>query len=211
MDEPVRADKEIPETEKDIMPLHNQLPVICGILFVLFLVITVSLKFFQPRIYLDRDLGIEFVEPHGWSRSISLDKNTVTYTKSKSEVGLNSLIKFDTKLGNPYGSTPLDYMSNGILPQIKYTYELENQAKIHFREQPSKVILNQVEWASISFYINYEDLQIIYVTQRDDQIFILALNSKGPYQREDEEVFFRTLKSVKIYKQERINTLTPSP
>jgi hypothetical protein len=73
---------------------------------------------------------------------------------------------------------------------------------------PQEEIRRGTLWAKFSFLIDYNEFQMIYVTQASDQrLFVLALTSQSSHQKEDERAFYKTLDSLVIKDIEREYTL----
>ena len=152
-------------------------------------------KFSEGPRYVNKAMGYAITGPSRWHMEFSQDRRTVSFKKYKEESFDNAIIKLVLEFGNPYGSSALDYIENGLIPQIKYSYEQGDRAVVHFRTEPHTTIRNGIEWATVSFLLNYDELQTLYVTTADDYVFILAFISKGPYQGRHEELFYQTLDS----------------
>lgn len=134
------------------------------------------------------------------------DKRGVTFHKTKTQNLEKAQIRLNVTYGNPYGISALDYIENGLLKQIRYTYEENGQFSVSFRDASSEIYRKGVRWARVSFFIDYDELQILYVTQADDdRVFILSMTSTGTHQTEDEKAFYKTLDSLVIRKVERKN------
>ncbi|MDP2653436.1 MAG: hypothetical protein Q8Q08_05325 [Candidatus Omnitrophota bacterium] len=157
----------------------------------------VIVKHQGPRLD-NKQVGFTVVGPRGWKPEVSPDRMTVTYKKPLKKTLESSVIVFQVTLGNPYGRTPLSYLQQGILPQLRYNYETINNAKFTMREYPGNVEINGRTWATGSFYLNFENLHAIYVTESDEYIFVLMLRAAGTEQSRDEITFKKVLRSVSL-------------
>ena len=130
---------------------------------------------------------------------ISRDEKTLTFKKKGKSTLDSAVIKVGVEFGNPYGVTALDYIENGFIPQIRHTYEIEGHSGVHYREPPTEVLKDGVLWASVSFYVDYDELQILYVTISGERVFILSLVSRGREQSPDEAAFEKAVDSFAIH------------
>lgn len=186
---------------------ENRPQAIClAIIFAVILLLAI-LKIFDTNRYINKSLGYEIKGPSDWQMIPSKDKRSVAYKKYKKEnyASGNATIRMKVEYGNPYGETALDYVVNGLLPQVEYTYERGEGKKIHLREEPYTVRHGNIEWATLSFLLDYTELQMVFVTTVNDNVYILALNSTSQNQREDERLFIKTVKTVRLKHLKRKN------
>jgi hypothetical protein len=158
--------------------------------------------------FVDKDLGFEVTGPTRWVMDQGKDKKSVSFRKANVPGFENAVIKFSVNYGNPYGADALSYIENGLLRQARYTYEEVNGSRLSLRDEPQNDDRKGRIWAGFSFFIDYNEFQVVYVTQATDQrVFILSLISQGTHQKEDEKAFYKTLDSVEIRNVERPNYL----
>ena len=170
--------------------------------------IVLSILFFlcvhaANRKYTNAEAGYEVTGPQDWQMEISRDRQSVKYfktNKSKKGKRSKSTIKAYHQIGNSFGATPLDFIVNGLVPQARYALESKQGISLDFREEPYLVQRKGREWATTSFYIDHRDLEVIFVTHAGDYVVIVILDSPEKYQKQDEQVFYRTLNSMKFNK-----------
>lgn len=176
----------------------NALAVVLGLIILLVLVPLSCLKFLSRSTYVNKEWGIQMACPSGWTVSPGKDKASVVCRKPGSSVSRKVMIKLEMKFGNPYGSDALGYIQNGLLPQIRYTYEDQDDATISVREPPFEVRNNKLVWAAMSFWVDMNELQVLRVAQQGERVYLLLLTTGGPDVKKDEEAFLETFDSAVI-------------
>ena len=111
-------------------------------------------------------------------------------------------------VGNPYGAQPFDYAYYGLLPRVKNMYQKKSNRTFRVRDYPYTKIFSGKEWGIFSFTLDYDELYVIYVTQKGDFVYIFTLITSGRKQREAEADFLDIVRSVLIERRERVNVFT---
>jgi hypothetical protein len=167
-----------------------------GILVVLLCLI--FLQRFIANQLVNKNMGFEIKGPVGWYKNVARDKASVIFSKNKRDPE-SAFIRFTAERGNPYGYNALDYIVNGIIPQVQNTYGVGSAHKVQYRNEPFTEDINDLQWATVSFYLDFDHLHIIYVAMVNDMMYVLTLDTRGKNRKQDEKVFDKVLHEIKIH------------
>ncbi len=156
-----------------------------------------------PPKFKNKELGYEFIVPRQWQVKTSDDARVIALQRIKGKTVGEASIKLIVDEGNPYGATAEDYINNHLLPQAKDLYENQKQLTITSKGDPRPETHNGVEWVKVSYLINYNDLQVIYVTQTPSSVFAFIMTSQGTDQGKDEKSLRELLDSFVLQPQEK--------
>lgn len=162
----------------------------------------------KPEIYYNETFGYQVLIPPSWKKQLSSDKTVLTLRKRQSRNLGRAEIKLHVDVGNPYGTKPFDYAYYGLLPRVKNMYEKKEGRTFRVRDYPYTKIFSGKEWGIFSFVLDYDELYVIYVTQKGDFTYIFTLITSGKKQRETEADFLDIVRSVFIERRERVNVFT---
>ena len=162
----------------------------------------------KPEIYYNEVFGYQVMIPPSWRKSLSPDKAVLTLKKRQSRSLGRAEIKLHVDIGNPYGTKPFDYAYYGLLPRVKNMYEKNSARTFRVRDYPYTKIFSGKEWGIFSFTLDYDELYVIYVTQKGDFVYIFTLITSGRKQREAEADFMDIVRSVLIERRDRVNVFT---
>ena len=175
---------------------------------ILFLIAAVLIPSFvlsklEPKRLINKEIGYEFTIPRQWQMKPSDDAQMITLQRVKGKTVGKATINLNIDTGNPYGATAEDYINNHLLPQAKDLYENQSHLTLTSKGDPFPETHNGVEWTKVSYWINYNDLQVIYVTQTSIYVFAFVMTSKGTDQEKDEGSLRELLDSFVIHPQEK--------
>jgi hypothetical protein len=162
----------------------------------------------KPDIYYNEHFGYQILIPSSWRKSISSDKTVVTLRKRQSRNLGRAEIKLHVDIGNPYGTKPFDYAYYGLLPRVRNMYEKKEGRTFRVRDYPYTKIFSGKEWGIFSFVLDYDELYVIYVTQKGDFTYIFTLITSGKKQREAESDLLEIVRTVFIERRDRVNVFT---
>lgn len=163
-----------------------------------FLVLGLVIFKFQGDAIIDQHIGYRFKGPGGWAMTVSEDRREYLFHRYRGPRPDNSIIRFTTELGNPYGTTAFEYLLNGLLPQLARDPETGEPRPIRLLEDPVVDEYNGVEWAVARFYAEAHDLGIAAVAYNNDYVYILQLRSWGDNRKRDEKIFLKILNNTRI-------------
>lgn len=180
-----------------------------NVVFLVFLCMLILFPFFcsntKPEIYYNERFGYQVLIPPSWRKSVSADKAVLTLKKRQSRNLGRAEIKLHVDVGNPYGAQPFDYAYYGLLPRVRNMYEKKEGRTFRIRDYPYTKIFSGKEWGIFSFVLDYDELYVIYITQKGDFVYIFTLITSGKKQRETESDFLDIVRSVFIERRERVN------
>jgi hypothetical protein len=145
----------------------------------------------------NKHMGFKIKGPVGWHRDVARDKMSAVFRKDKRDPQ-SPFIRFTVEMGNPYGSGALEYILQGIIPQIQYTYGLGDSSLLQYRSEPVAQDINGWEWATVSFYLNFDELHVVYAAMGNNNVYVLILNTRGKDREKDEKLFRGVLRGIKI-------------
>lgn len=176
---------------------ENRIP-ISVVLLCIAVMIPIYVAKSRAETYFRGPLGYVMLQPRQWHINQPEGEWGVTFTKPSSRDDLKGKanIILDIKIGNPYGATALDYINNGLIPQIQYTYETKELRRVYFNEPAFEAERNGRPWAMLKFSVDLQETQIVGVTIVQELVMILALKSSGPEQDKDEQLFYKVLDSL---------------
>jgi len=172
------------------------------------LALLLALVIFQPRerTYFNKIVGYQVTVPPGWVVEEGPKAKTVILGKGANKKTRKTAIKIDSAFGNPYGSTPLDYLDKGILPRAQYTFEQEQQKSFVLRGRPYTRTAGDREWAVASLFVDSDVLYVVYVTTLGEYTVAFILESDdGIEQGDDERTFYRVVNSMVVKSKPRAN------
>jgi hypothetical protein len=178
---------------------ENRIPIIVTLLCIA-VMIPIYVAKSRAETYFRGPLDYVMLQPRQWHINRTEGEWGVIFTKPSSRDDLKgkASIILDIKIGNPYGVTALDYINNGLIPQIQYTYETKELRRVYFNEPAFEAERNGRPWAMLKFSVDLQETQIVCVTIVQELVMILALKSSGPEQDKDEQLFYKVLDSLDL-------------
>ena len=191
--------------KKDVLRLikskiiDNQNLIILTALFFFIISPIIYFRFTSNR-YINKAFGYEVIIPPHWYLKVSDDYSSLVIRDQFDESLATNFIHIDVLMGNPYGTTALDYILNGHIPQLRYDYEMLGQSVISFTKKPSKQKRRRRNWATAKYIIDYyNESQIVYVTLANDNIYRVIYKTKDYSKNEKVKVFYRFLDTILIH------------
>lgn len=169
-----------------------------AVIILISVMLTMFLSCSKNNRYVNKEVGYEITGPSDWYIYPSSDGGISFAKYNRKKYGNSTINVFpDTLISS--ANTPLEYMNNIFLPQIQQGFQKQEGFIVKPISEPRIVERNNYQWATVRYWLPEDTFQIVYITFSHRKIFIIVLSSTGSQHDEEEDLFFNTLDSFKIY------------